>query len=57
MSEHLAKNEINLDHTPAVLGLPLNFDPASEKFVDNSDANNLLSRKYRAPYTVPAFSA
>jgi len=57
MAEHLAKNEVNLDHTPATLGMPLTFDPASEKFVDNADADKLLSRNYRAPYTVPEVKA
>ena len=29
------------------------FDPTTERFVDNDEANRLLKREYRAPYVVP----
>ncbi len=35
------------------LGRVLTFDPAKERFVDDKEANGMLSRKYRAPYVVP----
>jgi hypothetical protein len=35
------------------LGPMLKFNPKTEKFVDNPQANLLLSRPYRAPYVVP----
>ena len=31
----------------------LNFDPAGMKFVGDAEANQMLTRKYRAPYIVP----
>jgi hypothetical protein len=35
------------------MGRVLTFDPASEKFVNDPDADKLLTRNYRAPYVVP----
>lgn len=34
-------------------GRTLTFDPKTERFVDDDDANKLLTRDYRAPYVVP----
>ena len=34
-------------------GRSLEFDPASEKFVNDEEANKLLSRDYRTPFVVP----
>jgi hypothetical protein len=31
----------------------LQFDPKAEKFVNDAEANKLLTRNYRAPYIVP----
>jgi predicted dehydrogenase len=31
----------------------LEFDPASERFVDCDEANSLLDKKYRSPYVLP----
>ena len=31
----------------------LDFDPAAESFIDNDDANALLSKTYREPYGLP----
>ena len=56
MSEHLARNGVLLDKTPATLGMPLVMDPATERFPDNAEANALLTRNYRAPYVVPDLS-
>lgn len=53
MSEHLAANGVDLRRTPVALGLPLIFDPASERFVGNARANAWVSREYRAPFVVP----
>jgi predicted dehydrogenase len=36
------------------VGRSLTFDPAQEKFGADADANELLSRQYRPPYTIPA---
>jgi len=35
------------------VGTELQFDPNSERFIDNELANALLTRRYRAPYVVP----
>ena len=35
------------------LGPVLSFDPIQEKFIDNDQANQLLTRPYRAPFVVP----
>jgi len=35
------------------LGRELRFDPATEKFVNDEEANKFLTRQYRAPYVVP----
>ena len=55
MIEHLAANNVNLDRTPAVLGATLAIDPATERCIGDgaAAANALLTRNYRAPYTVP----
>lgn len=54
-SEHLAANGVDLEKTPATLGLPLTFDAKSERFSgENAAAANAhLKREYRAPWIVP----
>ncbi len=55
MAEHLAANNVNLDRTPAILGAALAINPATERCIGEGAvaANALLTRAYRAPYTVP----
>jgi predicted dehydrogenase len=53
MAEHLAANGVNLERTPATLGMPLLFSPERERFVANPAADALLTRSYRAPFIVP----
>ena len=55
MLEHLAANGIDLTKTPLTLGAPLTVDPATERFTGEGSAaaNPLLTREYRAPFTVP----
>ncbi len=43
---HLANISYRLKHE-------LKFDPKALKFVDNAAVNEMLTRKYRAPYVVP----
>jgi hypothetical protein len=43
---HLANISYRLKHE-------LKFDPTAKRFLDNSEANEMLTRKYRAPYVVP----
>ena len=52
-ADHLKANGVP-DTTVGQLGAALQFDPAQEKFVANSAADELLTREYRAPFIVPA---
>lgn len=49
------KEAIGLDLSTATyqLGPKLEFDAAAERFVDNDEANALLTRPYRKPFEVP----
>jgi len=49
------KGALNVDLAAAKwqMGPKLAFDPASEKFLDNAQADALLTRPYRPPYVVP----
>ena len=52
-SEHLNDNKLDLATTRLSFGPTLALDVANEKFVDNSTADALLTRDYRAPFVVP----
>jgi predicted dehydrogenase len=52
-TEHLSNNKLDLATTNLVLGPTLAVDTANEAFVDNSAADALLTRDYRAPFVVP----
>ena len=54
MEEHLAKdNGLKLDGLEYKLGRKLVVNAAAESIVDDSEANRLLTREYRAPFVVP----
>jgi predicted dehydrogenase len=54
MEEYLAQqNHLTLADWKLTAGRKLAVDAASESFVGAADANKLLSRHYRAPFTVP----
>jgi hypothetical protein len=55
MSEHLAANQIDFQRTPLILGSLLTLEEGKERFTGEgaAAANALLTRAYRAPYTVP----
>jgi predicted dehydrogenase len=55
--QHLRDNQIDLDSSKLVLGAVLKPDSDREVFIDNSQANAMLSREYRKPFVVPAESA
>jgi arginase family enzyme len=50
---HLEANGVDITKDNVQLGLPLKFDPQKERFVDNAQADELVSRKYRQPFVVP----
>lgn len=50
MTEHLARNGVDLRATPLTLGVPLEWDAATERFPRNAAANALCTRDYRPPY-------
>jgi len=54
MAEHVATAyKFDLSGVSCRLGRTLAFDPATERFPDDAQANALLTRSYRAPYVVP----
>lgn len=53
-AQHLADNKVDIEKTKLIIGPNLAFDPEKEVFIDNSPANAMLTRDYRAPYIVPA---
>ena len=58
MVEHLRANKCDLGQTPLTLGVPLLVDPKAERFngPDAARANAMLTREYRAPFTVPSIA-
>ena len=50
---HLSSGLAHLGNIAYRTGRALTFDPKTEKFTGDDDANTYLTRKYRAPYTVP----
>ncbi len=51
---HLSASLAHLGNIAYRLGRTLHFDPAKEVFIGDKDANAMLTRKYRAPYLIPA---
>jgi predicted dehydrogenase len=51
---HLADNKVKFDNrTQLRIGACLPFDPKTENFVNNSQADAFLTRDYRSPFVVP----
>ena len=50
---HLADNSVDLAKAKMMLGASLEIDASRERFVKNPDADSLLGREYRAPFTLP----
>ena len=42
--------------TPLTFGPQLRFDPKSEQVLGNDNAAKLMTREYRAPFTVPVIA-
>lgn len=53
MMEHLGANGLDTKETGLMLGRHLKMDPKTERFTNNESANELLTRRYRAPFVVP----
>lgn len=50
---HISTSLCHLGNIACRLGRSLEFNPSSEKFVNDEEANGYLTRKYRVPYVVP----
>jgi predicted dehydrogenase len=53
MSDHLKENHLPLDATSYRVGRKLELDPKTERFVNDAEANRMLTRVYRKPFVVP----
>ena len=53
MQDILKDTSIKLDETTYRLGRKLSFDADKEKFIDDAEADALLTRPYRKPFVVP----
>ena len=53
MRDHLKDNSLDLTATPYRLGRHLRFDGEKERFVDDPEADRLLTRPPRPPFDVP----
>ncbi len=51
---HLESNGVDLAKTPIAMGPHLQFDAKNEMFIDNDEANKMLTREYRAGFEVPS---
>ncbi|MDB4794283.1 Gfo/Idh/MocA family oxidoreductase [Pirellulaceae bacterium] len=51
--QHLNNNNVNFEKYPCYLGRELKFDPKTELFVNDPQADQKLTRDYRAPFIVP----
>jgi bifunctional DNA-binding transcriptional regulator/antitoxin component of YhaV-PrlF toxin-antitoxin module len=56
MADHLKANEVDIESSTITIGPWLEMDPASEQFKDNPRANELLTRRYREGFVVPAIA-
>ena len=53
MADHLKDSGIKFDGKNLRVGRKLDFDAKTERFVNDEEANALLTRKYRKPFVVP----
>ena len=56
LAAHLEANEVDVDSAAITFGPQLEMDPETERFTNNDDANQLLTREYRKPFVVPSFA-
>ncbi|RJP22189.1 MAG: gfo/Idh/MocA family oxidoreductase [Candidatus Omnitrophota bacterium] len=50
---HLSSSIAHLGNISFLTGKTLDFNPRSERFIDNEEANHYLKREYREPFVVP----
>ena len=50
---HLSCSVCHLAKISANLGRSVHFDPKTERFVNDPEADRFLTREYRKPYVVP----
>lgn len=50
---HYSCSLIHLANISYRLGRTLNFDPDKEKFIDDKEADQMLTREYREPFVIP----
>ncbi len=53
MTEHLAKNGVDVKKDALTIGPLLKMNPETERFIGNEAADAMLKDKYRAPFLVP----
>jgi len=53
LAGHIASAHCHLANCAYRMGHTLQFDPKAEQFVNDNDANTLLTRPYRDPFVVP----
>jgi len=53
LATHLAANNVDISADQLTFGEYLKFDPKTEKFIGNAEADKLLTREYRAGFVVP----
>jgi predicted dehydrogenase len=51
--DHMVANDVQPDQTQITVGRTLTVDPKTERFVDDDEANRMLTREYRKPFVVP----
>ncbi|WP_437222793.1 Gfo/Idh/MocA family protein [Planctomicrobium sp. SH661] len=57
MAAHLSANGVDMNHALLSFGPSLEVNPLTERFHNNNQANQLLSRDYRSGFAVPEVSA
>ena len=53
MADHLKDSKITFNGKNLLVGRKLDFDGKAERFVNDKEADALLTRSYRAPFVVP----
>jgi hypothetical protein len=51
--DHMNANDVQPEQTQITVGKTLTVDAKTERFVDDDEANKLLTREYRKPFVVP----